>query len=404
MHRISNIISLILLLAAAGSCVYDFNPQVEGNTGTLVVDGDILAGDVSVIRLSRAMALDTVIPVGVPDDWKVWVELEDGSRIEGIRNKSEFTLDTRSLSAGMKCRLGINNVAYTFNHRSGSFDMAVNSEYGTPWLTVQSTPEIDSLSTKVADDLQTMDFCITSPGGGSTPYYRWFGTEDWEYTADVRADVYYDPSKNSVLDYKDGNNSFYCWNRAEVPEIMVGTTNGLSDPGFVNHVIYTYGNHNIKLSYLYSVLLVQENLSEDAYRYWYAMARNSTDVGGLMSSQPSELHGNIYNVNDPSETVIGFVNASEVSSIRYFFDSSLLLFYHRAERFSEEPKAVHSSQWKHYYYDLAYRPAVAHEEETATGERYKVPDTYDWYPRRCIDCTYKGGDKNKPAWWPNNHK
>lgn len=169
MHRISNIISLILLLAAAGSCVYDFNPQVEGNTGTLVVDGDILAGDVSVIRLSRAMALDTVIPVGVPDDWKVWVELEDGSRIEGIRNKSEFTLDTRSLSAGVKCRLGINNVTYTFNHRSGSFDMVVNSEYGTPWLTVQSTPEIDSLSTHVADDRSTMDFCITSPGGGSTP-------------------------------------------------------------------------------------------------------------------------------------------------------------------------------------------------------------------------------------------
>ena len=397
----------MLLTIAATSCVYDFDPQVKGDGGILVVDGDILAGEETAISLTQTMALDTLISRHnpLPGTWEVSLELEDGTSMYAVKSENVFHIDTRQLSAGMKCRLHISNYILKWNYDMpmGAIQ-TVERRYETPWLTVQATSKIDSVSSVISEDLMTIDFCVTTSGQGSTRYYRWSGQEDWEYTADLHAYVYYYPKDRNMREYENGENSFYCWDKADVPEIMLGDAGDLSDPRFKNHAIYTYDNHNVKLSYMYSVLLIQENLSEEAYRYWSAMKRNSTDVGGLFASQPSELHGNVYNVDDPSETVIGYVNASEVSSFRYFFDSSRHMFYHRAERFSEEPKVVHRSDWFYYYNNLNYRPFGKHEEEQPNGERTSDDNIYDWYPRRCIDCTMKGGTKAKPSFWPNDHK
>ena len=46
---------LLLLFAVAavvGSCVYDFNPQIDGEGGYMIVDGNIVIGEVSQVRLS----------------------------------------------------------------------------------------------------------------------------------------------------------------------------------------------------------------------------------------------------------------------------------------------------------------------------------------------------------------
>lgn len=406
MRKILSLLSGLMLLAAASSCIYDFKPEVESAAGNIVVDGDILAGDISIIRVSESVALDSIVSSDAARTlagtgyWSAWVELDNGERIDGTPYGNDaFRIDTRPLTAGDKCRLCINHIK-GYN-KLGEIESHC---YASAWLTVQSTSPIDSISSVIAEDGNTMDFCVTSSGGGSTPYFRWFGREDWEYTADLFAHEYYYLPANEIREYQDGDNSYYCWKNAEVPEIMIANTSGLKESRFENHRIYTYDNHNEKISYLYSVLVVQENLTEEAYRYWSAMERNSTDVGGLFSSQPSDVRGNIYNVNDSTEVVIGFINASEVSTMRYFFDSSKHLFYRRLERFTDEPKAVNRKDWKYYYSSMNYRPFSIHEEELPNGEVSSDPDVYDWYPRRCIECTAKGGSKVKPDYWPNNHK
>ena len=53
MRKLGNILLLMTALLAAVSCIYDFNPDLQGRGGVLVVEGDILIGDFTVVRISR---------------------------------------------------------------------------------------------------------------------------------------------------------------------------------------------------------------------------------------------------------------------------------------------------------------------------------------------------------------
>lgn len=48
---------ILVVTGILGSCIYDFNPQVDGEGGYMIVDGDIIIGEVSKIRLSYSWSL-----------------------------------------------------------------------------------------------------------------------------------------------------------------------------------------------------------------------------------------------------------------------------------------------------------------------------------------------------------
>ena len=48
---------LLAVLTAATSCVYDYNPQIEGEGGYLIVEGNIVIGDMCNVRLDYSWSL-----------------------------------------------------------------------------------------------------------------------------------------------------------------------------------------------------------------------------------------------------------------------------------------------------------------------------------------------------------
>ena len=57
-------------------------------------------------------------------------------------------------------------------------------------------------------------------------------------------------------------------------------------------------------------------MTQNAYNYWFEIDEIANNVGGLFDTPPATIRGNIYNINDESELVLGYFEASASSIIR----------------------------------------------------------------------------------------
>ena len=168
---------------------------------------------------------------------------------------------------------------------------------------------------------------------------------------------------------------------------------GLKEDRLVNHRLYSLGNRDQRISVVYQPKVTQMRITEDAYRYWEQMNRNGQDVGGLFSPEPSELRGNVANLNDPSELVLGYVGVMTVTRSDMYVDNNYIRFYR-------------TSRTNHIL-DTLNTPAD-YLDAYLTGKvpTYDIFDEvgnwlgYEWWPVNCVDCRMKGGTTNRPPGWP----
>ena len=392
----------MLLALCAGSCVYDYNPVVPGSEGVVVIEGDILVGAMTQVRVSTSGRLDTDLTdaenlQGL--DARVWVEASDGTRYGGT---AASRIDTREADPGLEYRLVVETS---------------RGIYVSSWSPVLRSSPIDSIAYTISDDRQTLTVDISSSSGSDSPYYRWKAREDWEYHAPFQASHYfvkawsYDREgiqhpNDTVVPFKNGDNTYYCWKSDRIHDVLIASAEGLSENKIIRHPLYAMNCFEQRASYLYSVEVTQEILSETAYRYWTTMKKNSGDVGGLFSPEPFEMRGNIYNAADSSEMVVGFISVTAPNVKRFFIDSQDLQFG-RAQRgtYDDVPVFVDKQQWRSYYRQNFQVYALHTDGSPGTGREGPETYTFDWLPARCVDCElWGGGTKQKPDFWPNNHK
>ena len=393
---------MLCALLAAVSCVYDFDPQIEGTSGLLVVEGDILVGDTTIVQVSRMSSLADEAVVQSVTNANVYVESENGTTCIGINrwngsdqlDVAHYAIDTRALDVNYRCRLVVNITM------PGWFSPW--KTYVSDWLEIQQgTSVLDSIGFSVAPDRSQLDVNVWNHGGTETGYYRWIGREVWEYTSEFRAIVYYNPSLNKVLPYEDGENYYYCWKRHAPREIMIASTIGLAEDKLSGYTVFSSTDKgDERFSILYSLTLFQERLTPEAYAYWLATVRNTSDTGGLMSPQPSDLQGNIHCTSDPDEKVIGFINASTVSRTQKYYRHTVGKYYYSPGN-GTVPVILKENLWAKYH-GMNYHPLwiyIPPDVEDMTGQ----PEQYEWAPIYTCDCRLRGGNKNRPADWPYDH-
>jgi Domain of unknown function (DUF4249) len=90
------------------------------------------------------------------------------------------------------------------------------------------------------------------------------------------------------------------------------------------------------------VEIKQYNLSTEGYRFYKLLDLQGQKTGSLTDAPPSAIVGNIRNVNNSNEVVVGFFGASEVSIYNYYVDRSKNTgnaeFYLGREQFPEVGK------------------------------------------------------------------
>ena len=392
MNCYRHIVCLLALVASSVSCVYDFQPDYQGQAGYVAIEGDILVGDTCRFDVRLSTDLEDKRNEGEPLSYTLRVESSDGV-VYPLQDKY---VDLTSADISQDYRLVV-EVTAPF-HRT----------YASRWASVQITPPIDSLVYDISEDRSTMDINVSTHSDGSLGYLRWIASETWEYHSATYALWFYAPAgteykgrtieTGAIITYEDDENVYWCWDSEERSDILTATTTTLSEDRLVNYTLYSLSNTEQKISYIYFVELTQTRLSEEGYRYWEKMRSNSTDVGGLFSPEPSELRGNLVNVDDPEELVLGYVGVATASRARMFIESYKLNFgYWRGPLYGDF--AIPWQLYESYYwsgYRVGYREDL--NDDGSGG-------TYYWFPGECVDCTrIGGGTKERPSWWINNDK
>ncbi|QHT67680.1 DUF4249 domain-containing protein [Rhodocytophaga rosea] len=62
----------------------------------------------------------------------------------------------------------------------------------------------------------------------------------------------------------------------------------------------------------YFLYYEQFSLSKDAYKFWKGLDQQINNVGGIFDAPPAIIRGNMFNVADEDEIVLGFFGASDV--------------------------------------------------------------------------------------------
>lgn len=410
MKTLRHIFVFLLCAWVSASCIYDFDPQIDGEGGYMIVSGDLVIGTVSSVSLSYSWSLvDTTATsrerMQVLRASKMHVEDSQGGRYENfytqwdplapympsLQGSPYGSFDLREADPSLEYRLVIENA---------------NGTYASSWSKALSPGVIDSLSFRINDNRTFMHILVSAHGDGQEDaYYRWTVTENWEYHSDVESlfkVVRTGEYPNYVYDlepYSLDENIYYCWSSGTRGEILTASIEDLTEDRLVDHQLYSLGNRDERLSVLYAAIVQQSRISGEAYRYWETMRQNGTDIGGLFSPEPYEHRGNVVNLDHPEELVLGYVDVQSTIRDTLFVENAKTRFYRSSREPLPAPDTLSTpDEWKKAF-ETGFLPGVDVYHDL-TGRLLG----YEWWPARCVDCRYRGGTKDKPSWWPNSHK
>lgn len=377
----------VIFAYSAVSCISPFEPKgVSDIDNMFVVEGDILLNDTTVVSISNAQALANNNNVTYINNAMVWVENENGTKyygIMGLKNAHRvYRINTVGLDTSLKYKLCIT--------------LSSGKKLESPLQKALISPPIDSVGYNVNADPSSVTFYVnTHDASLKTKYYKWRFDEDWEFHSVYLAMVEYDRTKNSFTELDPitmAGNRYYCWNKDYSKEILVGSSANFTENRIYQKKLTTKWPNDIKISYIYSILVTQQALTKDAYSYWDNMRKNSDDIGGIFAPQPGEVNGNIVCVNYPSEKVIGYISVGYVERKRLITYTGDIGIYQGPSAcdvviVNMDNPANFRDLWDSGYDVVSY--------EANPLESF-------WSVKQCVDCRTTG-TKTKPGFWPNNH-
>jgi hypothetical protein len=255
-------------------------------------------------------------------------------------------------------------------------------------------PEVDSvyfirkenLTNNLGQDTRGIQFYIDLDCGKiNSRFFRWEAIETWEYHADYPREWYYDGSVHHISppDYSRK----VCWSTELVKNIYTLSTDGLVENKYYMFPLNFVDNHTSRLMYGYSLLIKQFAISEAAYSYWDQLRINSNEQGGLYEKQPLSIRGNLYNITDPSQAVLGFFSVSSVKSKRIFIPGIENLGFDFSTYCAPETLGVGGLR----SIDPSEYPAFL----VGNAVRYLGVQLSQY----CVDCLTLGGTNIKPDFW-----
>jgi len=376
MHK-SKLFLITIALVFLASCKEKFVPDISSpGTGYLVVEGNLTAGLGSTdIRISRTYPLNVTQSAQMERDALVSVEGSDGSN-----QPLPMTADGHYTSPQLLFAQGS-----TYKLRIKTTD---GKEYLSDAVSPLTTPAIDSLGWK--RDENGVGFYVNAAGtNDNSRYYRWEFDETWEIRSFFYSLYLYEKPRVRPRNYPL-EMVFNCWRYNASTSLYLGSTAALSSNTVHEKILHTIPPGDEKLSVRYSVLLRQYSLSREAYDFYELMRKNTELLGSVFDVQPSELRGNIHCINDNSAIAIGYVTAATVSSKRIFLDRPVSWpFNEGCESFT----VVYDSIG--YYFDGGGSIPIDLAYDPVTGS----PIGYLGSAPRCVDCTKRGGNLQKPAYW-----
>jgi hypothetical protein len=385
MERHRKLYLFILAILAVG-CTKPYQPEVTNvNSNYLVVEGLINVSDSTFIRLSRTVLLSEGV--------RSKPELGAIVTIEG-ENSQIYPLN--EISDGEYVAAPLNLI------KNGKYRLRIKASKGQTYLSdfveAKITPPIDSVGFEVREKGIQL-YANAHDDNNKTVYYRWDYEENWQFNAMYKSDFKSDGKDVMPRSQDSTDNIYTCWAGSKSSTIVLGSTAKLGKDVIFQSPLTFINSDSEKLSVKYSTLVRQYALTKEAFDFWENLKKNTESLGSIFDAQPSQLTGNIHNVDNPAEPVIGYISAGTVQQKRIFVAKSTL------------------PNWKTKYpYDCApldsvfiSAPVTGRPEEDLLFDTFKLIPITSFYvsgrlaghlgaTKECADCTIRGTNK-KPAFW-----
>jgi len=384
MIRNIKIIPSLFLLLLLWQCKESYvSPYKSPPTGYLVVEGFIAKGPTK-FTLSRVIALpgDSAIPMETGA--KLQVEGNDNSVYPLTESgNGVYSADTLPLIPTIQYRLRIQT--------------ANGTAYLSDYTAYRPSPPIDSISWEQQSDGVHI-FANAHDPANATRYYQWQFDEVWQYHSAELSSLKFVRGghgyPNDTVIYRADTDFVYnCWSNAVSTPLLLGTTTKLAQDVIYKAPLQIIYNGTQRLDVLYSILVRQYALTQDAYNYLSLMKANTESLGSIFDAQPSELKGNIHCLSNPNEPVVGYVSAGSIQQQRLFISRSQLSSWGYNVVCDQPDTFVPLGKQDSFFLFGSFTP---------TEVQYFNGHLVGWLANQntCVDCTTLGGNTKKPSFWP----
>jgi len=389
MNRERFFILLLILLAA---CKKPYNPKVINSpVSFLVVEGVINTNDDSMIKLSRTVNLTSKTTVNPVDNAQLTVEGDDNSRFFLVQVATgTYKLIGVRLDPAHKYRLDI---------------VIDGKDYKSDFEQAKITPPIDSVGFTVVNNKLQL-YVNTHDPNNNTRYYRFDYTETWQFHARYNS-AYRSDGVSIVPRHIDpikgiDETVYNCFASDSASSIILGSTAKLTQDVLFQAPITTVDATSEKIETRYSIVVHEYALSETGYKFWENLKKNTEQLGSIFDALPSETGGNVHNVNDPKEQVVGYIGVSTVQSKRIFIDNSqipqtwLPIYPYDCGA----PDSLYFSTPKTGINTVASTliPGLEIPVSAIFSPGSPNPIGYTGSDLQCVDCTIRG-TKKRPDFW-----
>ncbi len=385
MHRIKTLVYIILIMAFITACIKPYTPELKpGNTFKYVVTGQVTDQEgYQLINISKSTSVSNpkYIPVlgcelTISDDQGNEYQSEESG--EG---NYRVWIDQSGLVPGYSYKLRI--ITPEGDQLESDYDQ------------MSEGPQIDSVY-YFREDILTNDpdnprkgirfYVDLNASESDSRFFRWDIVETWEYHADFAKEWYYNGNFNHIV--PPDSSDYTCWMTSRSPYIFTLSTLNNSTNSYRKFPLNFVDNKTTRLEYLYSMLISQYSLSEAAYTYWDQMRKNNDEQGGLYQQQPVIIKGNIHNITQADQDVLGFFSAASLRTKRIFVKDVPDLVIDAIDN-CQGPQLLGRFGW--VVYDPSRYPVYYIDD-------HGIPKTL---ANVCVDCKLFGGVTVKPEFWPN---
>jgi hypothetical protein len=298
----------LLILTLLG-CVEPFEPETGDFESVLVVEGNISdAHEPYLITVSRTAPLGATGAVPVSNA-AVRVKDEEGS-----------AFDFAEIAAGKYQSNPIDFIGCAGKNYSLSIVTASNQQYESEMVTLKPSPPIDSVYferdirlTDAEDSLDGVRIMVDAHDPlGASVYYKYSWIETYEIRPQYPSFYEWDFSVTPAAFVRRNPEINLCFKTDTSRQVLITSTANLTADRVSEFEVNYVSTVSFRLKSSYSILVKQQTISEKSFRYWSEVKKTSESLGTLFDPQPYQLTGNIHNVDNPEEPVLGYFDASGV--------------------------------------------------------------------------------------------
>ncbi|HEY9114456.1 MAG TPA: DUF4249 domain-containing protein [Bacteroidales bacterium] len=375
----------VFLTVIVNACVDRYYPEIDKYNDTLAIDG-LITTDPGPYFIKLQLASTIYHPVLNPLSNAEVSVADDLGNIEFFEETepgvySSTSPDFRGI-AGRSYQLTVT--------------LSENNIYQSSWEKISAPLGIDSVYAELENhidpnvpySLSGYQFYVdTKEASTDTTFLLWRLQSTYKYNSDYKCWHVY---VGKIELFPKPDSLFTCWKTEMVPEIIVGTTKSSYGNQLKRYPLHYVSGEGRELTLRYSVLVNQLVVSGTVYNYWKSIRDQNEIQGTLYTQQPYQIRGNIVNINNPEEPVIGCFTAAGIAKKRVYYNSPDI--------------------------DYNYEICIVHEADYENMRNLRGSSPTEWpiylsmdenhikfYPeQRCIDCRERGGQLEKPDFWIDN--